>query len=736
MAAIASGPLKRTLLVSVGVVLVAAELVRGADVTLRNETWAVAVDPETLAVMATPAKGEGIPVSAGQAELGRVEGLKSGESAAGWGYVDKGVAVEVGLDRDTLTVHFKADHPGVFTWPVVPGKSAATAFVLPCFEGLYVPADDGEWAKYLADHSPMDTTADLSMPFWGVQTGGRTLTYLLVNPFGNEMAFRDEGGRVGVALTHTFRANWNVKEYEVRVSLGGGSPVEPARRYRKYLMETKQFVSLKEKIERTPEAGKLLGAPHVYLWGGDVIGRDDVRDYKGLAGEIVREAKAEGASAGKRVWGMMGEEAKKVFAGLPEAEWVDQYMKGVVAGELSRSLTREELAAAYGKFLKPAETWGDGVSAKMIGRLREAGLDRLRIAVSDAGDLRKNPGAVRAAREAGYLIGPYDSYHSIHKTGQTDTWETAQFDDPALYESGAVIKQDGTPIKGFQQKGHILSPLAARPAVERRVNAWMKDFPGANLWFMDCDAFGQLYDDFSPVHPATQFEDMNARLSRLAWIRDTYHCVIGSEGGSSYAAGVLHFTEGPETPVIGWGDVDLQKDKASPYYLGAYYPPDGPVVFFKPVPLKPSYKKFFFDPRYRVPLYQVALHDSVIATHHWTFGSFKLSDLMQTREMLELLYGVPPLYHLNPAEFAKRKDEILKHYAFFSPLHRETALLPMTEFEYLTADRMVQRTRFGEAVEVVANFSGEAYEYGGRSVPAQSVTCIHLVTGEAKTYQP
>jgi hypothetical protein len=47
------------------------------------------------------------------------------------------------------------------------------------------------------------------------------------------------------------------------------------------------------------------------------------------------------------------------------------------------------------------------------------------------------------------------------------------------------------------------------------------------------------------------------------------------------------------------------------------------------------------------------------------------------------------------------------HYAFFSPLHRELGLLPLTEFAWLTPDRLVQRTVFGDRVGVVANF-GEA----------------------------
>lgn len=41
---------------------------------------------------------------------------------------------------------------------------------------------------------------------------------------------------------------------------------------------------------------------------------------------------------------------------------------------------------------------------------------------------------------------------------------------------------------------------------------------------------------------------------------------------------------------------------------------------------------------------------------------------MGVNEVLELLDGVPPLYHLNLKEFAERKQEIQRHYKFFRPI--------------------------------------------------------------------
>jgi hypothetical protein len=286
-----------------------------------------------------------------------------------------------------------------------------------------------------------------------------------------------------------------------------------------------------------------------------------------------------------------------------------------------------------------------------------------------------------------------------------------------------------------------------------------------NSWFIDCDAYGELFDDYSPLHPATQQDDMNARLARMAWIRDSYRLVIGSEGGMAYAAPVIHFAHGMMTPSIGWGDPDLRTDRSSPYFLGRAWPPDAPEAHVKQVPLKPLYRKPYYDPRFRLPLYQTVFHDSVVATHHWGSASLKFSDQVDTVELLELLYNVPPLYHMNLDEFEKHKSLIKAHYSFFSPLHRELGMLPMTDFAWLTPDRMVQRTVFGDrpggsaagsaqrrgsiaaegspasggqafGLEMVANFSDKGFEYRETVIPGRSILARWIETGDSRVYTP
>lgn len=470
-----------------------------------------------------------------------------------------------------------------------------------------------------------------------------------------------------------------------------------------------------------------------------------VKNWKQFCQELKTKGEGPAPSPAKRIWSLLKPEAKGFVSQLLQEEWPDKYTKSQITDDLNRlllmpdfsdappafkpggpSLTQAEicrancgwLAAAFPSLLSDPETWGNGVSPKMIHQLAAAGLDRLWLG-SDSWDAFVNrPETVAAAKQAGFLIGPYDSFNSIHRPDEPDTWETAQFNS-ALYETGAIVKADGSKKRGFKRKGFVLSPDAARPYVEQRVTHLM-DLFHANSWFIDCDGFGDYFDDYSPRHPATQETDMQSRISRMAWIRDTFGAVIGTEGCSAGVAATVHFAHGVMTPVIGWGDPDLA-DAKSKYYTGGYYPPDAPKNFFMPVPIKEDYRYIYFEPRFRLPLFQTVFHDSIIATHHWSYGSFKTKDLANTVELMELLYNVPPLYHLNLEEFQKRKQQILRHYAFFSPLHRRLAELPMTDFQWLTPDRSVQMTTFGDAIDLVANFSGSDYEFQKVTLPPQSI---------------
>lgn len=654
------------------------------------------------------------------------------------------VNVSVLLNDDGVQVAIMMEQPGSFAWPVLRGDAVGNAMILPLFEGSFVPTDDPDWAAFLAHESPMNTTSGLMMPFFGVQHENHTVTYLIGNEFNNEVEFsHDEGEpeKTAMRLAHRFPPNNVHAAHGLMIRIGDASPVEPARQYRKWLMDRGQFVPMRQKIKNTHRAERLLGAPHIYLWGEDVFCHVDVKQWKPFA-QVLRDGGEldDDLSPAKRLWETLNDEARGAVNEVLTEQWPSKYAKSVIVMQIGEALrtkviveviddemsqfnaNRAWFIRTFGRFMTEPHTWGDGISTKMIDALHDAGIDRALLLTSGPTSAAEKPQVAAHAEEVGYLFGPYDSYHSMHHpdTPADTTWETAQF-DLKLYETGGIVSENGEFLRGFKQRGRLLSPLAAQPYVESRVDGIMARAP-MSAWFIDCDAFGDVFDDYATEHPSTQRQDAEARNARMAWIRNSHEVVIGSEGGSAYAAGTIHFAHGMMTPVIGWGDDDL-KQRDSKYYLGGWWPPNGPRVFTQQVPLKPKYKKLFYDPRYRLPLYQVVFHDSVIATHQWGYHSLKFGDQVNTVALLEQLYNVPPVYHLNLVEWQKHRGHITKHDAFFKPLHRELALQAMTDFHWLTDDKLVQQTTFANGAVIVANFSDDPY--------------IHEVEGEqAVTISP
>ena len=729
-------------------------------VCLRNAVWTVDIDPQSLAVETYPADSEvSLPISWAQTDFGTITEFFQEGNTVSWQLPERFLTVRFELIDDTLSVEFIQDKRTndalSVTWPVIEDFESLRGYILPFFEGSYVPKDDVMWRDFLCERGPINTTAGLSMPFWGLHLADRTLTYILTNPFNNQIHFNKTLAHgLGMQVSHTFTPNWEQKRYAVRITLDAASPVAPAKRYRKWLKQNAEFVSFTKKIQKTPAAEQLLGAAHIYLWGGKLLSQYDVTDWKAFATGLSGDTRV-----AKRIWAQLNAEVRKAILEIVQLDYPSKYSLRVVSRAISEQLEKQDFYepvlwteipltsetkalisrdvstlsipelyrrncllfyAAFSDTLRHPDEWGDGLSVKLLEQFAENGLDRLWLGVDSWQDGFRHPKAVAKAKALGYLIGPYDSYHSIHHPNEKDTWETAQF-DLTLYETGAIVNADGTKSKGFKKKGYHLSPLVAQPYVEKRVNGIVEQMStDFNTWFIDCDAYGELYDDYSTSHPATQLDDMNARLARIAWIRDTHNMVVGSEGGAAYSASVLHFAHGMTLPVIGWGDPDM-KSKTSPYYVGGYWPPEGPAVHIKQVPLKPNYLYHYYDPRFRLPLYQIVFHDSVITTHHWGAGSLKFENAIETLALLEVFYNVPPLYHLNIAEFEKHKAWIKQHYAFFSPLHRQIGGQPMTDFEWLSHDKQVQRIEFGNIVEMYANFGTDPFRYKGVIIPGGSV---------------
>jgi len=683
---------------------------------LENALWRVEIEPATLAIRVTPNGQPGVEASSGVAARA-VSQLEQRDQQASWHWDDGAFRVSASLEQRDLKLTLRAREPGKLTILQQPASALGKGLMWPLAEGHYVPADNAVWKAFLLEQGDFNTTQDLSLPLWGLNHGRFTLNWLLTNPYNNRLRWQ---AGMALSVAHEFTALDPDAPMTLLLHLGEADPLAGAKRYRQWLVEQGRFEPLADKLRNTPEAEKLLGASHVYLWGNDLLGSEDVRDWPLLV-KVLR---------GHELKGRLDKEAAQVLA---QTGTLDRYQKSVLLRGFNAAINqkarqtwlatdepdmlklaegygvlRRELAMAFAGALSDSpETWGSTLSAKTVQALQDAGLKRLLLTLGEGweGGLW-HPEAIQAGVNAGYLMAPYDSYETALSTTENPDWTTAHLGSKA-YRDCAIVLKDGTFKTGFQQSGHYTDPRCVRPLLEARVKA-VQAKAGFNAWFLDAYATSMLFDSYRDGAPMTQPQNAEGNVDASRWLNTALKLPAGSEDGNAVTAQGILFAHGMQTPVIGWGDRQMTQDKQSPYYVGNWYPPEQPTVFFKAVPLNEPFRTVYFAPTMRLPLYQAVFHGSVITTHHWLFDSLKLTNVQAENELTQLLYNVPPLYHLSASTIEQRLPLIQRQDRFFRPLHQRLATQAMTGFRWLTADRQVQETTFADGTRLVADFAARS----------------------------
>ncbi|WPN53685.1 glycoside hydrolase [Pseudomonas sp. P9_2] len=701
-----------------------------ASTVLENALWRVDLDPATLALRVTPAGEAPVQASSGVAAHA-VSALQADAAQVSWQWDSGAYRLTARLEQRELSLSISAREPGELALLRQPATAMGQALIWPLAEGHYVPFDNPVWKAFLLEHGEVNTTQDLSLPLWGLDHGRFTLNWLLTNPYNNRLEWQADGQGMALSAAHEFTTLAPDAPMTLRLYLGDADPLAGAKRYRQWLVEQGRYEPLADKLRQTPEAVKLLGASHVYLWGNGLLTRDDVRDWPTLikrlrTHELGRLLDKESAKVLAQTTALNRYEQAVLLRGLNAA--INQKARQawqVEEPDMSRLATRygelrSELAVDFASALSDRpETWGHST----IQALRDAGLSRLLLTLGDGweGGLW-HPEKIRAGVDAGYLMAPYDSYETALSASENPDWATAHLGGKA-YRDCAIILKNGQPKTGFQQSGHYTDPRCVRPLLEARVKA-VQAAAGFNAWFLDAYATSMVFDSYRDGASMSQAQNAQGNIDASRWLNTSLKLPAGSEDGNAITAQGILFAHGMQTPVIGWGDRDMTRDRQSPYYVGNWYPAEQPAVFFKPVPLKASLRTVYFDPTTRLPLYQAVFHGSVITTHHWLFDNLKLSNVRAENELAQLLYNVPPLYHLSAATLKDRLPVIQRQDRFFRPLHQRLGTQAMTEFRWLTVDKLLQQTTFADGTRLVANFSDAQKDgYAGRSVTA-------LVEGE------
>ncbi|WP_266157191.1 glycoside hydrolase [Dyella silvatica] len=693
----------------------------------------------TIALKATK-KGSACPASHAVSEL------SSTDVHTRWQWDNGAYRIEASLQGPDLALTIQAKTAATLDFLRQPAAAMGQGLILPLAEGHYVPRGNSAWQGFITKQlNELNTTQDLSLPLWGMDHGAFSLSWLLTNPFNNRLLLAADGDALTIAASHQFTRLDPGAPLTMLLHLGAADPLAGAKRYRQWLIDNGRFESLKEKIAKTPDIDKLMGATHTYLWGSGLLAVKDVdhwpallvvlRSRQPLAVDLLGRFSSEASAMLKQVkttpdhyqQGVLIAALNAALNSKARAQWLDDEPDMSALADSYGSL-RTQVAEVFGQALKPDLTqWGGGVSIATIEQLRASGMSRLWLGLGDGweGGLW-HPEAIAAAVHAGYLIGPYDSYETALSRQENPDWITAHLGQQA-YQHCAIVLDNGKPKSGFQQSGHYTDPRCVKPLMEARVHALRNKVP-FNSWFLDAYATAMVFDSYRPGATMTQQQNAQGYIASMRWLAETLHLPTGSEDGNATTAQGFVFAHGMQTPVIAWGDPDMgsgaRKNKTSPYYLGNWYPADEPSVFFKPVPLKALYRTVYIDPTYRLPLYQAVFHDSIITTHHWSFDNLKLSNVHIENELTQLLYNVPPLYHLSAASLKTRLPSMRRQDAFFRPLHQALATQALTDWRGLSPDKRLQQTTFADGTRLIANFADETRQSHGDQYDAHSITAI------------
>lgn len=148
-------------------------------------------------------------------------------------------------------------------WPKAFEPSTIDATVIPSMQGMLLPSN---WPSAVSLYENMVYGRCLYMPWWSYEKGKAAAALILETPddAGCYMSHPAGGPTLmEVKWVHSLGKLGYTRRARMAF-FDEGNYVTCAKRYRQYVIESGHFVSLKEKIARSPIVGKLIGTPVVH----------------------------------------------------------------------------------------------------------------------------------------------------------------------------------------------------------------------------------------------------------------------------------------------------------------------------------------------------------------------------------------------------------------------------------------------------------------------------------------
>jgi hypothetical protein len=311
-----------------------------------------------------------------------------------------------------------------------------------------------------------------------------------------------------------------------------------------------------------------------------------------------------------------------------------------------------------------------------------------------------NPETLRRLNAMGVLTSRYDIYQDVMDPA---TFPKLRWTHPDWTTAGwpkdLMLDARGQWLRGWEVEGkdggmYPCGVLCDRQAVEyarRRIPDELETHP-YRCRFIDTTTASPWRECYDKDHPMTRSDSRRWKMELLKYVSQDCRLVTGSETGHEAAVPYVHYFEGMLS-------------------LGPYRVPDAGrnmQRIWDEVPERVA--KFQTGHFYRLPLWELVYHDCVVAQWYWGDYNNKLPGLWDRRDLINALYGTPPMFMFDRKLWQGQRERFVRSYRTAAPIARATGYAEMLSHRWLTADHAVQETRFAGGVSVTVNFGDRPHK--------------------------
>lgn len=259
---------------------------------------------------------------------------------------------------------------------------------------------------------------------------------------------------------------------------------------------------------------------------------------------------------------------------------------------------------------------------KMVDEMRKDGMDKILWSNAQSAD------NIKAMNNMGILTSRYDIYQDVMNpdnfpklNGVHPDWTTAAWPKDIMKDAL------GNWIKGWQVMGKdlewypcgVLCDKEALKYAKERITEELKTKP-YECRFIDTTTATPWRECYDEAHPMTRSESKDYKMQLLKYISEDNKLVTGSETGHDAAVPYVHYFEGMMS-------------------LAPYRVPDAGRNMSAILDTVPeAIQKYQVGQKYRIPLWELVYHDSVVAYWYWGDYNNKLPAIWDKRDLFNILY--------------------------------------------------------------------------------------------------